>query len=675
MCEELESIEFPQLSAGTFSDYGGSSPLSQSQIAKIEEYSTDISKFYGFGGNLSPAQQEIEEFKTELLEHFHTTKDEYSVIFSNNTSGAIRALAYAFPWGKGGLFIYHADNHNSILGIRGIAMKKGSQIFPVGSFPKQTGEKHNLFAFPLESNFSGKKYPLDWVSQFHSLSDEKKGKTCQVLLDGAAFTPSCDIDLHAVQPDFIVFSLLKMFGSPGGVLLVRNDALETIGEIHQDPIDEVSIIAARAGMKVRKQYEMALGKPLSRHVYDLATDLRNKLAKLSHYNGKPVVEFYPAEWRPYEEQGGIVAFNLRNSAGGPVAHDGIFQAATANSIFLRFGLHCNPGGTYMALGWKPDDIKQALKEHEAACSLTASIIHGKHVGSVRASFGFPSKQQDVDNLVSFISNNFVEKEKYERQRGVDEPFTLKRAFIHPIKGCQGIELFTENQDPYPLKINGLRYDQMWAVADEMSTLLDRTRCPLLARIKTQIKNDKLIITAPDGRHIEVDANRPPRGTDFTSSTVCHEKISGSIYQPEVNQWWTDVLGRKAVFISVSTKEMFPLRAVFTASLDEVGVKNIEQLRPNFIFESSKPFIEDSVIGQKRSINGCDFKVSKLIPATTEIMIDCEKQGEIQEPLKTICFLHSPYGVPSFGVELIGLFRPSGKNPKEITIGSPLEKVE
>ena len=678
MCEDLYSLEFPQLSTGIFADYGGSSPISQSQIAKIEEYSSNISAFYSIGGKPSKAEQEIEAFKEELLTHFHTNKDEYKVIFSNNTTGAIRELAYSFPWSKGGMFIHHADNHNSILGIRNIAMKRGAQVLPVGSFPKMTGTTHNLFSFPLQSNFSGKKYPLEWIKEFQDLSDPEHGKFCQVLVDAAAYVPSCDLDLSKYKPDFVVFSLLKMCGSPGGVLLIRNESLPLISEIHQEPFDEISIIAARSGLQVRHQFEQLLQKPISKHVYDLATDFHNKMSKLKHFNRKPVVELYPSEWRPYDQQGGIVAFNIRNARGHPVAHDGIFTAATANSIFLRFGLHCNPGGTYMALGWDPDEIKQATQQHESACSLTASIMTGKngnkHVGSIRASFGFPSTQKDVDQLVAFFESHFAEKEIFQKQKDFSEQFKLSQVFIHPIKGCQGIELFKgeteeEQTNPWPMKQSGLLYDQYWAVADELSTLLDRNRCPLLARIKTQIKDNKLIITTPDGKELTVPANEIPKGTDFTSSTVCHEKISGSIYPPDVNQWWTDVLGRKAVFVRVTQTEMVPFRAVFTSSLLACGVTNLEQLRPHFVFESSKPFIEDNLLGQLRTLSDSPFRISRMIPMSTEVMIDCEKLGETVEPLKSICLLHSPDGVPTFGLELRGQFKPTRKNPKELVPNS------
>lgn len=665
------AIEFPQLATGVFADYGGSSPISQSQVAKIEEYATDLSLFYNIGGKKSKAQQEIDAFKHELLQLFHVDENQYEIFFYNNTSAAIRALAYSFPFGAGGKFIEHADTHNSILGIRKIALARGAEVQPVGSYPKTIGKTHNLFAYSLESNFSGRKYPLDWCNQFISQSKPEEGLFCHVLLDAAAYVPTCDLDLSKYPAQYVVFSLLKMFGSPGGVLLVRKEAMAFLPGLTQLPFDEISVIAARSGLEVRKSIEKTLGMPISEYVFELANNFASRIKDLKHYNGKPAFELYPAERSTNpSEQGGIVAFNLRNVYGGPVPHDGIFTCATANNIFVRFGVHCNPGGTYMALGWKPADIYKATRAHEASCSLTASIMEGRHVGSVRVSFGYQLTQNDIDRLVEFFESHFVEKEPVDIE--ISEKFPLKSIYIHPVKGCQGFEVKLTPENPkWKLVATGLQYDSCWAIADELSTLLDRTRCPLLARFTTEISDNTLKITSPDGRSISVPANEAPKGTDFTSSTVCHEKISGVIYGPEVNEWFTEVLGRKAILVKVSQREMNVFRCFFTESMKIVSVKEIEQIVPHFIFESHKPFEEDKLLGKDVLFSNCEFYVQRRIPATTEMMIDCQKPGELPEPLKSICLLHSPAGGPIFGLEIIGKFRPSRKNPKEIELGSEL----
>ena len=53
----------------------------------------------------------------------------------------------------------------------------------------------NLLAFPAESNFSGKKWPLDWISRFHNKSIWGKNSSFLILLDAAAYVPTNPLNL------------------------------------------------------------------------------------------------------------------------------------------------------------------------------------------------------------------------------------------------------------------------------------------------------------------------------------------------------------------------------------------------------------------------------------------------------------------------------------------------
>ena len=48
--------------------------------------------------------------------------------------------------------------------------------------------QHNLFAYPVQSNFSGVQHPLEWIDQTHE-------RGWDVLLDSAAFVPTNRLDL------------------------------------------------------------------------------------------------------------------------------------------------------------------------------------------------------------------------------------------------------------------------------------------------------------------------------------------------------------------------------------------------------------------------------------------------------------------------------------------------
>jgi selenocysteine lyase/cysteine desulfurase len=158
--EELRRSEFPQMASGVFVDFAGSFPVSQSSISRMSEFATDIAAHYPRADGVVPIDEEIGHFKDELLSLLNTDSDHYTVFFGVNTSAVLRFVGFAFPFGHGSKFIYHADNHNSILGLRKVALNGGAELLGVGSFPKSTGTSHLLFAFSPQSNFNGKKYPL-----------------------------------------------------------------------------------------------------------------------------------------------------------------------------------------------------------------------------------------------------------------------------------------------------------------------------------------------------------------------------------------------------------------------------------------------------------------------------------------------------------------------------------
>lgn len=87
-------------------------------------------------------------------------------------------------------------------------------------------------AYPAQCNFSGFKYPLDWIQKIqdgwleHGISPQfeinqvENGKGLDrwyVLLDAASFAASNELNLSQFPADFVVVSFYKMFGFPTGM--------------------------------------------------------------------------------------------------------------------------------------------------------------------------------------------------------------------------------------------------------------------------------------------------------------------------------------------------------------------------------------------------------------------------------------------------------------------------
>ena len=110
----------------------------------------------------------------------------------------------AYRFAPGGTFALTFDNHNSVNGIREFARRDGaprSRTCPSSRpscastatamrrcSPAADPARHNLLAFPAQSNFSGVQHPLDLVDEAHAAGWD-------VLVDAAAFAPTNRLDV------------------------------------------------------------------------------------------------------------------------------------------------------------------------------------------------------------------------------------------------------------------------------------------------------------------------------------------------------------------------------------------------------------------------------------------------------------------------------------------------
>lgn len=177
-----------------------------------------------------------------ILEHFNTNSEEYSVIFTSGATGSIKTVAECFDYGKEceGSLIHLENNHTSVLGMRIYAKNvkelKVVEAFNVLKNSRNISEYENdnsLFVYPAQCNFSGTKFPLEWIDKvkegcLNSIV-ETKCSNWFVLLDSASYSSTNQLDLSKYKPDFVAISFYKMFGYPTGLgaLIVKRSA-ETV---------------------------------------------------------------------------------------------------------------------------------------------------------------------------------------------------------------------------------------------------------------------------------------------------------------------------------------------------------------------------------------------------------------------------------------------------------------
>ncbi len=438
--DALRAREYARLDAGrhVYLDYTGGGLYAESQLREhMELLRGDV---FGNPHSSNPTSMAIteliEDARRYVLQYFNASPDEYCAIFTANASGALKLVGESYPFEPGGHYALTFDNHNSVNGIREFARARGAEINYVPlvlpemrvdqadlseALERARLGKHNLFAYPAQSNFSGVQHSLEWIERAHT-------KGWDVLLDAAAFAPTNRLDLSRWHPDFVPLSFYKMFGYPTGVgcLLARREALAklrrpwfaggtiTVASVQGDKyflaegeaafedgtLNYLNLPAVEIGLK----HLEAIGlEAIHERVGCLAGWMLDNLLALRHRSGQPLVRLYgPPEM---DRRGGTVTVNFYTPAGQAIDHRVIEREANRVNISLRTGCFCNPGGGELALGITGTELSQCFRQPQYQSHFTVDdfrvCIDGKSSGAVRMSVGLVSNFADVRRFLEF----------------------------------------------------------------------------------------------------------------------------------------------------------------------------------------------------------------------------------------------------------------------------------
>ena len=282
-----------------------------------------------------------------------------------------------------------------------------------------TGDHHNLFAYPAQSNFSGVQHPLEWIEQAHVHGWD-------VLLDAAAYVPTNRLDLGRWKPDYVALSFYKMFGWPTGVgcLLARRDALAKLerpwfsggtivaafvqreyhdfapGAAHFEDgtVNYLNLPAVEIGLRYLDRIGI---DTIHSRVGALGAWLLEGLAALRHSDGAPVTTVYgPRTWH---RRGATIAFNFLHPDGRVVDERYVDRVAGRHRVSLRTGCFCNPGAGEIAFTISPETLLGSDFAHGMTLDDYMRTI-GLHTGgAVRASLGLASNLRDVERFLDFAA--------------------------------------------------------------------------------------------------------------------------------------------------------------------------------------------------------------------------------------------------------------------------------
>ncbi len=422
-------------------DYTGGSLYAESQL---REHMTLLQKgIFGNPHSSNPSSQSMtrldEAARHYVLEYFKASPEAYTVIFTQNASGALKLVGESYPFQPNGHYLLTFDNHNSVNGIREFARAKGATAtyIPVVAPDLRVDESKldayfalansaggNLFAYPAQSNFSGVQHPLEWITQAHAAGWD-------VLLDAAAFTPTNRLDLSLWHPDFVTLSFYKIFGYPTGVgcLIVRREALARLhrpwfaggtieiasvqGDGHylhegeagfeDGTINYLSLPAIEIGLRHIAKVGVEM---VHERVIALTDWLIERLIALHHSNGAPLIRLYGPTGT--HMRGGTVTVNFYDPDGKLFDWRFIEQSANGENISLRTGCFCNPGAGEVINGLTKADIGEYFNgSHRMTFDQFITVMDGRANGAVRISFGIASNFADVYRFARF-AETFVD---------------------------------------------------------------------------------------------------------------------------------------------------------------------------------------------------------------------------------------------------------------------------
>jgi uncharacterized protein YcbX len=240
---------------------------------------------------------------------------------------------------------------------------------------------------------------------------------------------------------------------------------------------------------------------------------------------------------------------------------------------------------------------------------------------------------------------------------------------------------------------GLRGDRRWMLARPGGLAITQRDIASLGQFRTELAEDgALLVTSPDGDHLQVPAPRVEDGATATEGEVFGSFFAALEAEEKAQLWFRERLDHSELRLlhladplarpiapafaepgeTVSMADGFPLLAVPSASLaalndwlTEAGGEPLPmtRFRPNLVIDGTEPWEED---GWRRvRIGDLTFKAVKLCGrcvVTTTDQETGERRGP--EPLRTLAARRRFDKKAAFGVNLVPE-RPEGVTGDEL----------
>ncbi len=353
-------------------------------------YNHDNSNIHRGAHALADRATRYFEETRETLKDFINAREAAEIIFTKGTTESINLVAATFGRkfiGKGDeIIISTMEHHSNIVPWQMLCEEKGAilKIIPISEsgeilfeeFEKLLSPKTKLVSIVHASNSLGTINPVRNIIQAaHAIG-------AKVLLDGAQSTSHLDVDVQALDCDFLAFSAHKLYGPTGlGVLYGKREILEAMPPFQGggEMIKEVTFEKTTYN-EIPFKFEAGTPNIADVIAFKSALDFINGLGKkeikahedalLAYANEKmgEIKGFIPVGTAP--EKVSVLSFNIN----GMHPYD-VGMMLDSNGIAVRTGHHCT----------QPLMKRLGLE------------------GTVRASFAVYNSKSEIDSLAESVA--------------------------------------------------------------------------------------------------------------------------------------------------------------------------------------------------------------------------------------------------------------------------------
>jgi len=695
------------------------------------------------GGDLANrSMQLLDASRRRVLKFFGASSLTHSVIFTGGATSSFSFIGNYMPWAENSGALLVSDCHQSLLSVKDLAASSGAAIlvlapadlqryFQSGKALCENVDESSflLFGFPGECNFTGSKFNLSMSKLAKSGSFAGfSGKQVVCVVDGAKLAATAPVSLDSYPDiDILVVSFYKIFGYPtglGAAIVRKNSLAETLlrkgksyfggGTVDAYAVDDgfiqrrrdIETLCEDGGVNLQALYGLHAGfdqieriggmSVVAEEVKKLSSEARRRLVALKHTNGRRLIEILSDERDGTNDlvyastgAGSVFSMLVRNSEGAPIGHKTVEKYASLEGICLRSGCMCNPGVCHRLLKLSVDDVRAHFKAGHV-CGDEKDVINGRAVGAVRISFGYLSTHDDVDRIVNFFSEHFLEYEEARCEEGDDRltEMEIVRMVIYPVKGLAGMDV-----RDWTVTKQGLKHDRAYSVVERgvlrAVSLKRNGRMALVRAVVDESGQDlRLQVDEKLAAELEVEPSIRVYLGDHPEQEVRKIRVCGTfeevkdVGEPKLWNWLARVL-KADVRIARAVRQLPNEEALLV-----VGRYNVRLLNAK-LEEEGKPSVHEDVFRGNVYVETTpsdvvhlkgDFATDRVQMTSVKACVRCPAVNvdsltglsrEDSEPLRTLTRQRSKFeGKVVFGE----LFALEDEEAQEIRIGDTFRRT-